>query len=216
MISSMTGFGSQEKETDSIGRISVELRCTNHKFLESVFHLPEGMISLEDKLKKEIEGKISRGKIYCSINIRGQAAQGVSLNRKLLKNYLHELHSIKKEFKIKNNLTMDSLIRLPGILALKETKPIGSHIWDQLKPIFLQALMNLIKARRKEGAALAALLKNRSQQLLQDLVFIKKRFAVAAKNKIKEIQVEEERSAFLKGAEILEEIDRLNFHIKTL
>lgn len=213
MISSMTGFGSQETEIDSIGKISVELRCTNHKFLESVFHLPEGMISLEDKLKKEIETQINRGKIYCSINIRGQSAQGVSLNRKLLKNYLHELHSIKKEFKIKDNLTMDSLIRLPGILALKENKPAGSHIWEQLKPVFSQALANLIKARRKEGAALAVVLKNRSQLLKQDLVFIRKRFALAVKGRIKTIETEDERSAFLKGAEIAEEIDRLHFHI---
>jgi len=214
MISSMTGFGSQEKEIDAIGRISVELRCTNHKFLETVFHLPEGMISIEDKLKKVIESQISRGRIYCSINIRDQVAQGVFLNRKLLKNYLHELHSIKKEFKVKDGLTMESLIRLPGILNLKENKPTGSHIWEKLKPIFLQALTSLIKARRKEGAVLAALLKNRSQLLGQDLIFIKKRFVVAAKNRIKEIQVEEERSAFLKGAEIAEEVDRLNFHIK--
>ncbi len=210
----MTGFGSQEKEIDSVGKISVELRCTNHKFLESVFNLPEGMISLEDKLKKEIEGKISRGRIYCSINIRGQAAQGVLLNRKLLKNYLHELHALKKEFKIKDNLTMDSLIRLPGILALKENKPAASHVWEQLKPVFLQALANLIKARRKEGSALATVLKNRSQLLKQDLIFIKKRFTIAAKEKIKIIQAEDERSAFLKGAEIAEEIDRLHFHIK--
>jgi len=214
MISSMTGFGSQETEIDSVGKISVELRCTNHKFFESVFHLPEGMVSLEEKLKKEIEGKISRGRIYCSINIRGQAAQGVSLNRKLLKNYLHELHEVKKEFKIKDSLTLDTLIRLPGILALKENKPTSSHIWDRLKPIFLQALMNLDKARRKEGAALAVVLKNRSEMLKQDLVFIKKRFVVAVKVRIEKIEVEDERSAFLKGADIAEEIDRLYFHIK--
>ena len=52
MINSMTGFGSYEAEIDTIGRITVELRCTNHKFLESVFHLPDGLLSLEEKLKK--------------------------------------------------------------------------------------------------------------------------------------------------------------------
>ena len=46
MISSMTGFGSREEEVDSIGRICVELRCTNNKFMETVFHLPEGILSL--------------------------------------------------------------------------------------------------------------------------------------------------------------------------
>lgn len=214
MISSMTGFGSHEIEIDSIGRVSVELRCTNHKFLETVFNLPAGLISLEDKLKKEIEGKISRGRVYCAINIKDQSAQGIFVNRRLLKNYLHELNGIKKEFKIKDGLSLDSLIRLPGILSLKENRPAGGHIWDKLKPVFGQALMGLLKARRKEGEALANLLKNRSDLLERDLAFVKQRWTTAIESRLKKIQTQEERLAFLKGADIAEEVDRLHFHIK--
>ncbi|HNW38834.1 MAG TPA: YicC family protein [Candidatus Omnitrophota bacterium] len=212
-INSMTGFGCQETEVNSFGRVSVELRCTNHKFLETVFHLPEGLLSLEEKLKKEIEEKLKRGRIYCAINIRGQMAQGIFVNRKLLKNYLHELNSLKKEFKINDGITLDSLIRLPGILSLKEDKPTGAHIWEQLKPVFTQALTSLLLARQKEGCALAGLLKKRSGLLKKDLIFIKKRFVVAVENKLKKIQAEEERLAFLKGADVAEETDRLHFHI---
>lgn len=213
ILNSMTGFGCQEIEVDSIGRISVELRCTNHKFLETVFHLPEGLLSLEDKLKKEIEGKIKRGRIYCAINIKGQLAQGIFVNRKLLKNYLHELNSVKKEFKINGDLGLDSLIRLPGILSLKEDKPIGAHIWEPLKLVFLQALTSLLVARQKEGKALAGLLNKRSALLKKDLAFIRRRFVVAVKNKLKKIQIEDERLAFLKAADVAEEMDRLHFHI---
>jgi uncharacterized protein (TIGR00255 family) len=214
MISSMTGFGSCEAEIDSLGRISVELRCTNHKFLESVFHLPDGLLSLEDKLKKEIESKIRRGRVFCAVNIKGEEAQGIFVNRRLLKNYLRELNSIKNELKIKNGLTLDSLIRLPGILSLKENKPAGLHIWEHLLPLLKLALAELLKTRRKEGKALADLLKNRSGLLKKDLILIKQRFVVAAKSRLKKIQAEEERLAFLKSADIAEEIDRLNFHIK--
>ena len=214
MINSMTGFGSYEAEIEAFGRISVELRCTNHKFMESVFHLPEGMISLEEKLKKEIEAKIKRGRIYCGINIRGPMAQGIFLNRKLLSSYLHELDSLKKELKIQESLSLDALIRLPGILSLKENKPTAVHIWETLKPIFLKALANLSKARRKEGSVLANLLRKRSGLLKKDLIFIKQRFKIAARNKSSKIQVEDERAAFLKNADIAEEIDRLHFHIR--
>lgn len=213
IINSMTGFGGFEAEISSLGRISVELRCTNHKFSEVVFHLPEGLLSLEDKLKKEIETKIKRGRVHCAINIRGQHAQGIFVNRKLLKNYLHELNSIKKEFKIKDGLTLDSLIRLPGILSLKEDHPVGVHIWERLKPVFLQALTSLLAARQKEGKELAGLLNKRSALLKKDLVFIKRRFVIAVKSKLKTIQMEDERVAFLKGADVAEETDRLYFHI---
>lgn len=216
IIYSMTGFGSCEAEVNSIGRISVELRCINHKFSETVFHLPEGLLSLEDKLKKEIEGKIKRGRIYCAINIKGQLAQGIFVNRKLLKNYLVELNSVKKEFKIEDGLTLDSLIRLPGILSLKEDKPSGAHIWERLKPVFLQALTSLLAARQKEGKALAVLLNKRSALLKKDLVFIKRRFVAAVKDKLKKIQLEDERVAFLKNADVTEETDRLYFHINNL
>ncbi|MDD5560858.1 MAG: YicC family protein [Candidatus Omnitrophica bacterium] len=214
MINSMTGFGSQEAEIDSIGRICVELRCTNHKFLETVFHLPEGLLSLEDKLKKEIETKIKRGRVFCAVNIKGKEVQGIFVNRKLLKNYLHELNSIKKEFKVQDGLGLDSLIRLPGILSLKENKPAGAHIWEHLKPLIQQALTGLLKTRQKEGRALAGVLRNRSELLKKDLVLIKRRFGSAVKNRLQKIKTEEERSAFLKGSDIAEEMDRLNFHIR--
>ncbi|MDP2044407.1 MAG: DUF1732 domain-containing protein, partial [Candidatus Omnitrophota bacterium] len=47
----------------------------------------------------------------------------------------------------------------------------------------------------------------------KDLILIKQRFAVAIKSRLKKIGVEE-RSAFLKSADITEEMDRLNFHIR--
>ncbi len=212
-INSMTGFGCQEMEINSVGRISVELRCTNHKFLETVFHLPEGLLSWEDKLKKEIEASLRRGRVYCAVNIKGQSAQGIFVNRKLLKNYLREFQSIRKEFKIDDGISLDALIRLPGILTLKEDKPAGAQIWDQLQPVFAQALKNLLIARQKEGQALARVLRQRSLCLKQDLTFIKQRFAVAVKNKLKNIHAEEERAAFLKDADVAEETDRLHFHI---
>lgn len=212
-LHSMTGFGSYELQIDAVGRVSVELRCVNHKFLEAVFNLPDGWIALEDKLKKELEGKINRGRIYCAINIK-EPSGGIFLNRKLIKNYLHELKSVKKEFKINDELSLDSLLHLPGVLSLKENKFTGVHCWEQIKPIFLKALAALLAARQKEGKALAALLKDRCRQLQQGLVFIRQRYATQIKTRLSKIPTSEEKLSFLKSADIAEELDRLNFHIK--
>ena len=67
MLQSMTGFGSKEIEIAPFGKITFEMRSTNHKFLETVFHFPEGFISLEDRIKKEIEAKIKRGRVTCAM-----------------------------------------------------------------------------------------------------------------------------------------------------
>ena len=214
MLKSMTGFGSKEVDVPAIGKIYVELRSINHKFLESVFHLPEGLLSLEDKLKKEIETRIRRGRVNCLVNIRGEKAQGIFVNRKLIKNYIHEFKSMRKEFGIKNDLGMDALIRLPGVLSLKENKPDGNHIWMHLKGLLQEALDELVATRSKEGRALAVLLKKRSNIVKKNLALIRTRFKKASVKKLSSFPTEEERSAFLKAADIAEEIDRLIFHIK--
>ncbi len=69
MIMSMTGFGSKETQVPGLGKVRVEIRSTNHKFLETVLHLPEGFLSLEDKIKREIESRIKRGRVTCAVNI---------------------------------------------------------------------------------------------------------------------------------------------------
>ena len=72
MIKSMTGFGRSEQQIGALGTVSVELRSTNHKFLETVLHLPEGFISVEEKIKKEIEARLKRGRITCVVTISGR------------------------------------------------------------------------------------------------------------------------------------------------
>jgi len=213
MLQSMTGFGSKEREIAPFGKISVELRSTNHKFLEIVFHLPEGFLSLEDRIKKEIEKKIKRGRINCAISIVGTQASSVFINRALLKNYMAALNKVKNQFSIREGPSMDTLIHLPGILSLGESGISASKIWPRLSILVKAALDELVKTRSKEGQATQGFLKNRAQALKQDLDFIKSRFGKAIKERLPALATDEERAAFLKDADISEEIERLSFHI---
>jgi len=213
MIKSMTGFGSAESQISSLGKVSVELKSTNHKFLEIVFHLPLGLLALEDKIKKEIESKIKRGRITCAINISESKTQKVFVNKDLLKNYFHEFKSIKKEFKIRDEINIDTLIHLPGVISLEEHRVGKDVIWPQLKPVISKALGGLSKMRQNEGKALYGYLKERGKNLGESIGFISKRFKKAVQDKLKEIQTDEERSSFLKSSDITEEIERLMFHI---
>lgn len=213
MIKSMTGFGSAESQIDSLGKVSVELKSTNHKFLEIIFHLPLGLLALEDRIKKEIESKIKRGRITCAINISESKTQKVFVNKDLLKNYFHEFRNIKKEFKIKDEINIDTLIHLPGVLSLEEHRVGKDVVWPKLKPVIGKALSGLSKMRQNEGKALYGYLKERGKSLGVSIDFISKRFKKAVQEKLKEIQTDEERSSFLKNSDITEEIERLMFHI---
>lgn len=214
MIQSMTGFGCKEVKIVSLGKISVEIRSTNHKFLEIVLHLPEGFLSLEDKVKKEIESRLKRGRITCVINITGGKSNEIFINEALLKKYTTVLGKIQKQFRLENGLSLDTLIHLPGVLSLEEKDIDKTMIWPRLKILVNQTLSDLLRMRQKEGAALRGFLKNRAQELKNDLDGIKARFKDVIKNKTANMKSDDERASFLKDVDITEELDRLTFHIK--
>lgn len=215
MINSMTGFGSSEVDIPGFGRMRVELRSTNHKFLEIVTHLPEGFLSLEDTITKEIESKIKRGRVVLALHIVGGCSHNVFINKRLLQKYVSAIQDIKGQLYVKDEVSADTLIRLPGVLSLTQSTLSKGRIWPRLKTSVNQALENLVKTRRKEGAALNVHLKKRGEILKTYLAAIEKKFKAAIKERSAKLPTDEERSSFLKSSDITEEIDRLGFHIKS-
>jgi len=216
MISSMTGFASNESPLEPCGRICVELRSINHKFREVSLHLPEGFLSLEERIKKGIESKVKRGRITCVISITGGAANKIFVNRKLLKNYLAELHHIRNEFRISDNIRMVELINLPGILSLEESTLSKNKIWPSLKHLLCKSVQDLLKTRQREGRAIAGYLKLRAKKLERFLKNVKSRYSESVKVKLAVLRNDDEKASFLKDADISEEMERLAFHIKNL
>jgi len=214
MIQSMTGFGSFETIIPRLGKVSVELRSTNHKFLETVLHLPEGFLSMEERIKKLIESQIKRGRVTCNLNISSRKAGNVFINKALLKKYLAKINAIQKEFGINNELEINTLINLPGVLALEEEKASPESIWPALKLAVSAAVTNLVKTRKKEGEALQGYLKKQGEELKKELSAIKARLKAALKEKLTVLTTDEERSNFIKDTDTTEELDRLCFHIR--
>lgn len=216
MISSMTGFAGNETILEPCGRICVELRSINHKFREISLHLPEGFLSFEEKIKKEIESRVKRGRITCVITITGGAANKVYVNRKLLKNYLGEMHRIRNEFGITGDIRMADLFNLPGILSLEENTLSKNKIWPSLKHVLAKSVQDLLRTRQREGKAIAGYLKARAKKLDRYLKSVKTRFSESVRVKLTLLRNDEEKASFLKDSDISEEMERLAFHIKNL
>lgn len=214
MLNSMTGFGSRSKEISGLGKVSIELRSTNHKFLETVLHAPEGFLALEDRIKKEIESKIKRGRLTCVVNLNGSSSHGVFINEKLLKDYLSSLKRIKKNYELAGEIRVDSLVHLPGVISLTGASVAKEKIWPLLKELLVKAVDDLARARQKEGRALAKFLKKRGQKLTLELNSVRARFKAVAHVKQAKLKTPEERSSLLKDIDISEETERLEFHIK--
>jgi uncharacterized protein (TIGR00255 family) len=209
----MTGFGSSEIEVPGYGKISVELRSTNHKFLETILHLPDGSLSLEERIKKTIELKVKRGRVTCGVNLSGKQTGDASINKTLLKKYMEKINGIKKEFGLQDNLELGTLINLPGVLTLEERRVSPESLWPKLKVALNIAVNNLTKARIKEGGALQGYLKKQAEELKDRMAGIKAILKKSLKARLKAFATDEERAVFLKDTDTTEEIDRLGFHI---
>jgi uncharacterized protein (TIGR00255 family) len=215
MIQGMTGFGSKEKSIAGIGVVSVEIRSTNHKFLEAVIHLPEGLISLEDKIKKEVEARIRRGRLTCVVNLGKISCPRVSVNQKLLDEYVRVVSRISKLYGLQEGVKVDTLINLPGVLCVSEENILPEKLWPGLKKVLKGSLDDLAAMRKKEGQALFAHLKAQVESLSKSIDFVKDRFKKAIKEKACVFTTDAERAAFLKESDVTEELQRLAFHARS-
>ena len=213
-MKSMTGFANKEIVIAPFGKISLEIRSTNHKFLEAVFHLPVGFLSLEDKIKKEIETRIKRGRVVCVMNILGSPVNSIFIDKRLLRDYISTLRSIRGKARIKEDIRLDTLINLPGVLSLVEDRRSKTRIWPRLKTLLHKTLDDLVSMRQKEGQALYIYFKKSVKALEISLGIIRTKFKKLIKDKIAELKTPEERTSFLKDTDITEEIERLAFHIR--
>lgn len=214
MINSMTGFGSSGVGVVSTGKCCVEIRSINHKFLETTLHIPDSLSSLEDKIKKEIESRIRRGRVSCVINLNGVSASEAIVDEVLLKKYLGSISEIKKKFKVQDQVSINTLLNLPGVLSLNVNNESVNRIWPQLKKLIDAALDNLLRTRVKEGRSMHHYLRSCVNILDKQLKFVEQRFKKASKEKAATFKTSEEQAAFLKNADIFEEMSRLGFHIR--
>ncbi|MDD4939272.1 MAG: YicC family protein [Candidatus Omnitrophica bacterium] len=213
-MNSMTGFASKELAARPFGKIFLEIRSTNHKFLEVVFHLPVGLLALEDKIKKEIEGKFKRGRIVCVMNIQASRSNKIFIDKPLLRHYVSALRAISRESRLNEDISLNTLVNLPGVLSLVEDRRRESKLWPHLKDLLDRTLADLSAMRRKEGEALCVYFKKGAKGLTEDLNSVKEKFKKMVKEKLKELATAEERCSFLKDSDITEEVERLSFHIK--
>ena len=213
MITSMTGFGKEREFIAPWGRISLEIRSLNHRFLVIVLHLPEGLLHLEQSLKEEIAKKIKRGHIVCRMEVNNLHFKTPVLNKNLIKKYYFLLRQASKELKIKQDLDINILAGLPGIWSVQSKESLSID-WTTIRPLAQKALKMLIKKRQQEGRAISEDIQlgiQRSEKLLK---IVKIRIKTVIQRKLNFYKTDEEKSSFLRTADINEEIVRLSFHLK--
>ncbi len=230
MIKSMTGFGKGVVNFKD-ARISVELKTFNHKFFEHSLKLPQNLQLIEEQVKKEIRKKVRRGKLYLWVNCETtyDKSLDIKLDEKRLKRYYGLLKQAKKKFNLKDDITLNQLLSFPEVIVSEPKKENKKILWRSTLNALEKALSNLIKMRRKEGAALNKDLLLRLRNIAKSVVKIKsflpkeinkykqnlkrKVGKVKDENGMRRERINAEVAIFARSCDIAEELTRIFAHL---
>ena len=166
MVLSMTGYGRAGAVLH--GRdIKVELRSVNSRYLEYSSRLPRSCFFLEDKLKKLVAARVSRGKVELSLSIQNVTAADtvVSVNWGLAEGYRAALTSMVERMDLKNDVTVGMLARFPDVLTQTAAPTDEDALWQDVESIANQAIDAFVAMRAAEGEKLKADVESRLQNV---------------------------------------------------
>ena len=167
MMKSMTGYGRGEC-TAKGASITVELNSVNRKQAEVSLSVPSELESIEPDLRDLILASVSRGRVSGRVVLQytgSSRASAVAVNETQAKAYRRELSKLAKSLEIPDNLSLDSLLRLPGVLESAQPTLDAKAFRAPIKSALGQALEGLLSMREKEGANLGRDLAKRLAKL---------------------------------------------------
>ena len=225
MIQSMTGYAAAAAESPR-GRLSLELRCVNSRFLDLQFRVAEELRALEPPLREAIVARVARGKLDCRVYLNeGAAARAAArLDGEALERLRALAAQAKQAFPDAAPLRVADVLRWPGIVS--EAQADDEAMRALALDLCGRALEDLRAARAREGAKLAAAVLERIAAMRQRLDAVAPLIpqAIAAYQKKIEERLREalasgqderiraEIALFAAKADVGEEIDRLRAH----
>ncbi len=229
-IQSMTGYGRAARRTPA-GTVTVELRSTNHRYLEVEPRLPNGLAVLQGRLTDLIRQSVRRGRVEAFVAV--QSEQGdrrrITFDEPLLQRYHGALVELKGRFGLKGAVTLDHLLALPQALTITEERTPSERVWESLRQTAEEAVRELVRARQREGAALTADLRRQLQAISKHVEKIKRRLPKALEGQRRALRQRlqelvgqhsnlstsqlEQAAALVKDVDIHEEVVRLESHL---
>jgi uncharacterized protein (TIGR00255 family) len=161
---SAPGTPGTDPKTGPTGRMGLEIRAVNSRFLDRSFKLPDELRQFEPGLRDLLVGRLKRGKVEVRIALDQGLRQLVPEPSARLMQRLNNLQdNVKSWLPQAGALSVADVIRL----AASEQGALTSLGPEQVMPLAEQALAALLTARQREGKRLAAMLLERIEQLRQ-------------------------------------------------
>ena len=226
MTRSMTAFGRIECTLDE-QPVCWEIRSVNHRYLEASFRMPESCRHLEIPLRDMLRKQLNRGKVECSLRLGERRMDtAATIDEDMARALQHSIKHLQGLWPELGTPTALDVLKWPGVMA----EPDKGDSDDRDAPIrdaFTQALAAHIAQREQEGAALAAIVREKLnamgalvnavetgmpaihaalEQRLRDRL-------MAVTDAIDNNRLEQELVYLAQKMDVAEELDRLRTHI---
>lgn len=231
-IRSMTGYGRGAAEAEGV-RVEAELRGVNHRFLDLKMKLPAELGSLEPELRARLQKAVGRGRIdlIVSLALAGTRSAQVEVNGALVAEYLRAAAALKKEFRLRGGLALETVLALPGAVSIRA----GAEARDGVVPrLVVEAVDRALAAyeamRTEEGSRLAADLRGHLRSIGQEVAHIDEATrglpeatarrlrerveALVRERGLDEVRLTQEVALLADRVDITEELVRLRGHLE--
>jgi len=157
MITSMTGFGRRQGIWLD-GTVTIEVRSVNHRFLETSIRLPKSMGKLEESFKKAIQEHCARGRVDLTVLLQGGrgGTRSLQLDAGLAKQYHQALRTLQRTLKLGGSIDIGLVAGFRDVIALSDQPMEDPKLAKLVEKLGLQALQDLARMRKREGALLAS------------------------------------------------------------
>ena len=228
-MKSMTGFGRASLESNGKNYI-IEIKTVNNKYSDITVKSPKRLSFMENKIRKQIANRITRGKVEVSVSFFdfSNKSKNVVLNKEIAKEYIKQLREIADENNLSENISVVEIAKLPDILNSIDSDNDEEIAGEALQCLNM-ALDSLIEMRKAEGEKIKQDLLERIERV-QNLVDkiaenskgIVEEYVSKLEKRVKEIlktdvvdenRIAQEAVIYADKTSIEEELTRLNSHI---
>jgi uncharacterized protein (TIGR00255 family) len=129
----------------------------NRKQTEISVNLPREMEMLEAQIRDLINRSVARGRVTVRVSFHagaGNLAARMHLNVPLARAYARELNRLARHLKLPGEVTLDHLVRAPGVFQTDEQIAGEEDFWPAVEKALKLALEAMLLMRRREGAHL--------------------------------------------------------------
>ena len=228
-MKSMTGFGRASLESNGKNYI-IEIKTVNNKYSDITVKSPKRLSFMEDKIRKQIANRITRGKVEVLVSFFdfSNKSKNVVLNKKIAKEYIKQLREIADENNLSENISVVEIAKLPDILNSIDSDNDEEIAGEALKCLNM-ALDSLIEMRKAEGENIKQDLlvriervQNLVDKIAENSKGIVEEYVSKLEKRVKEIlktdvvdenRIAQEAVIYADKTSIEEELTRLNSHI---